>query len=204
MATTLLTAPPTSSVTLLDTPTLGHMHAWWQALQHDPARHYYTDFMPDDLEEFLLPVQQGQTHVAMFLVRDDVGGVYYLHDWGTDSDGPYAWLGTYILPAYRGRLAVQAFHAIRQRWHTRGWSRLFAAIREQNRAAQCLITRHFGFTRLGRYPHWSYFEGHLDHVILYTLRPEDHTLAWRVAAQRAARFRQGPPPRRQKGQHLTV
>jgi len=51
-----------------------------------------------------------------------------------------------------------------------------------------------GFTRLGSYTDWSYFEGYLDRVGLYTIRQQDQSLAWVLAEQRAQQFRCRKPP----------
>jgi RimJ/RimL family protein N-acetyltransferase len=171
------------------------MKVWWSALQQDPARPVvYTDFMPGELDEFLGPVRQGAIRMFLFLVDGEVGGAYYLHDEGRDAAGVYAWLGTYILPPSRGHLAAYAWRMVQQTCAQEGRHRIFAAIREQNRPAHRFITQQMGFTRLGKYPAWSFFEGHLDAVLLYTLRRQDERVAWMAATQRAAQFRQLPRP----------
>ena len=198
MATSTLSCSSLVDLTLTDTPTLGQLQTWWEAMQHDPTRYrVYTDFMPTEFEEFLAPVRHGDIQMYMMLVGTEVGGAFYLHDRGTEDTGAaYAWLGVYILPPYRGPYAAQAWHLVRQACEYKGLHRIFAAIRGQNRAAQCFITRAMGFTRLGVYTDWSYFEGHLDRVCLYTLRPQDQSLAWVLAEQRAQQFRRHRPPAR--------
>lgn len=165
-------------------------------MQHDPARWTaYTDFMPTDLEEFLKPMQKEDIRVWMFLVDADIGGVFYLHDGGTDAAGAaYAWVGAYIMPPYRGRHAAHAWRLIRRACEREGVCQVFAAIRGRNRPAQCFITHKMGFTRLGTYTDWSYFEGCLDRVIIYTMRWQDQSLAWVLAEHRAQQFRRGAPP----------
>jgi len=196
MTTSVLTSTSIATLTITETPTIGQMQEWWEAMQQDPTRHIvYTDFMPGEFEAFLAPVRQGNIHMWIFLVGEDVGGAFYLHDGGTDDTGEaYAWLGTYILPPYRGRVAARAWQLTRQACEREGLPRIFAAIRVQNRPAQCFITRQMGFTRLGVYTDWSYFEGRLDHVVLYTLRRQDRSLAWVLAEQRARQFRRLAPP----------
>jgi RimJ/RimL family protein N-acetyltransferase len=189
----------TKDVTLTSAPTLTQMKRWWAEFQNDPIRyHAYTDFMPTELDDFLQSVRQGDIEVWMFLVETDtathIGGVYYLHDSGRDADGPYAWLGTYIIPAYRGRMAARAWRALRHQCAQQGLYRIFAAIRHSNHPAQLFIAQQMGFTRLGPFVDWSYFGGVLDTVVLYTMRPEDQGLAWGVAEQRAQRVRPLRPP----------
>jgi hypothetical protein len=58
-----------------------------------------------------------------------------------------------------------------------------------------------GFTRLGSYTDWPYFEGHLDCVYLYTMRRQDQSLAWVLAEQRAQQFRCRKPPARAGQRH---
>jgi RimJ/RimL family protein N-acetyltransferase len=195
MAFSPLILPSVPTLTVTATPTVGQMKTWWNAMQQDPARHIvYTDFMPHALDEFLAPLHQGALQVYLFLVGDAVGGAYYLHDWGFDTDGQYAWLGTYILLPYRGQLAAYAWGIVRQACAQAGLHRIFAAIRAQNRLAQRFIIQQMGFTRLGKYTDWSYFEGRLDHVVLYTLRRQDQSRAWVSAEQRAQQFRCLPRP----------
>jgi RimJ/RimL family protein N-acetyltransferase len=181
----------TTEITLTTTPTLEQMKIWWAELQHDPARRLaYTDFMPTELETFLEAMRRGDITVWMFLVGGDVaprvGGVFYVHDTGADADGPYAWIGTYVLPPYR-RLTLRAAAMVRRACERQGLRRFFVATRQSNRPVQMLL-RHAGFTRLGIYPDWSYFNGTLDAVVLYTLRPEDRELAWALAEKRAQQF----------------
>jgi len=196
MATSTLTRSSLAELTITDTPTLGQLQTWWEAMQNDPTRYLvYTDFMPTEFEEFLVPVQHGDIQMHMMLVGTEVGGAFYLHDSGTDNIGAaYAWLGVYILPPYRGPYAARAWRLVRQACEREGLHRIFAAIRAQNRSAQCFITRAMGFTRLGAYTDWSYFEGHLDRVCLYTMRQQDQSLAWVLAEQRAQQFRRRRPP----------
>jgi len=196
MVTLTLTRTSLAELTITDTPTLGQLQVWWEAMQNDPTRYLvYTDFMPTEFEEFLVPVQHGDIQIHMMLVGTDVGGAFYLHDSGTDDTGAaYAWLGVYILPLYRGQCAARAWRLVRRACEREGLYRIFAAIRAQNRPAHCFITRAMGFTRLGSYTDWSYFEGHLDHVGLYTMRQQDQSLAWVLAEQRAQQFRCRKPP----------
>jgi RimJ/RimL family protein N-acetyltransferase len=203
MVTSTLTRTSLAALTITDTPTLGQLQIWWEAMQSDPTRYLvYTDFMPTEFEEFLAPVQQGDIQVHLMLVGPEVGGAFYLHDSGTDDTGAaYAWLGVYILPPYRGPCAARAWRLVRQACEREGLHRIFAAIRAQNQPAHCFITRAMGFTRLGSYTDWSYFEGHLDRVYLYTMRREDQSLAWVLAEQRAQQFRCRKPPVRAGQRH---
>jgi RimJ/RimL family protein N-acetyltransferase len=196
MVTSTLTRTSLAELTLTDTPTLGQVQAWWEAMQNDPTRYLvYTDFMPTEFEEFLGPVRHGDIQIYMMLIGTEVGGAFYLHDRGTDDIGEaYTWLGVYILPPYRGPYATRAWRLVKQACEREGLHRIFAAIRAQNRAARCFISRAMGFTRLGSYTDWSYFEGHLDHVCLYTMRQQDQNLAWVLAEQRAQQFRHRKPP----------
>jgi RimJ/RimL family protein N-acetyltransferase len=192
----------TGEVTVTTTPTLEQMKMWWAALQQDPTRSQaYTDFMPTELDDFLHSVHQEDISVWMFLVGTDtgthIGGAYYLHDAGRDSEGPYTWLGAYILPTFRGRIATRAWHLLKQQCAQQGLSRLFAAVRHSNRPAQRFLAQQMGFTRLGAFVDWSYFAGRLDTVLLYTLRPEDQGVAWVAAERRAHRARGHRPPVRQ-------
>jgi RimJ/RimL family protein N-acetyltransferase len=138
----------------------------------------------------------------MVLVRTDIGiqigGAFYLHDAGMDGDGPYAWLGAYMLPAYRGRMATCAWRQLKQQCTQQGLHRMFAAIRHSNRPAQYCITQQMGFTRLGAFVDWAYFAGSLDTVILYTLRAEDQGTAWASAERRAHQVRAHKSPARRK------
>jgi RimJ/RimL family protein N-acetyltransferase len=176
-----------TEITLLTAPTLEQMKTWWAALQQDPVRHLaYPDFMPTKLDSFLEAVHRGDSMVWMFLIGNEpscIGGVFYLHDMGADADGPYAWIGTYILPPYRN-VTLRAWELVRCACARQGLRRFFVAVRHSNRPAQMLLRR-AGFVRLGIYPDWSYYEGAPDAVVLYTLRPEDQGVAWVEAEKRA-------------------
>jgi hypothetical protein len=88
MVPSTLTRTSLAALTLTDTPTLGQLQIWWEAMQNDPTRYLvYTDFMPTEFEEFLAPVQQGNIQVHLMLVGPEVGGAFYLHDSGTDDTG---------------------------------------------------------------------------------------------------------------------
>jgi hypothetical protein len=196
MGTSTLTRTSLAELTITDTPTLGQLQVWWEAMQNDPTRYLvYTDFMPTEFEEFLAPVQHGDIQIHMMLVGTEVGVPFTCIDSGTDDTGAaYAWLGVYILPPYRGQWAARAWHLVRRPCEHEGLHRIFAAIRAQNRPAHCFITRTMGFTRLGSYTDWSYFEGYLDRVGLYTMRQQDQSLAWVLAERRAQQFRCRRPP----------
>jgi hypothetical protein len=116
MLTSTLPRTSLAALTLTDTPTLGQLQIWWEAMQNDPTRYLvYTDFMPTEFEEFLVPVQHGDIQIRMMLMGTDVGGAFYLHDSGTDDTGAaYAWLGVYILPPYRGQCAARAWRLVRR------------------------------------------------------------------------------------------
>src|SRR5947208_16588245 len=107
MVASILPSTLVSDLTITDTPTLGQLQAWWEAMQTDPTRsRVYTDFMPTEFETFLAPVRHGDIRVWMMLVGINIGGVFSLHDGGKDNTGdPYVWLGTYMLPPYRGSCA---------------------------------------------------------------------------------------------------
>src|ERR1041384_6409342 len=116
MITATVTRTSGAALTLTDTPTLGQLQIWGEAMQNDPTRYLvYTDFMPTEFEEFLAPVQHGEIQVYLMHVGPEVGGAFYLHDRGTDATGAaYAWLGVYILPPYRGSWAARAWRLVRQ------------------------------------------------------------------------------------------
>lgn len=194
MATT--TQRHTATLTVISTPTEAQLHCWWRALQADPMRSLvYTDFMPTAFTELQAAMSRGEIIVWMFLVGDDeaqeVGGAFYLHDLGVDDDGPYAWLGTYVLRAYRG-LTLRAWALVRTAWAHQGLCRLFVAARQSNRPVRQLLPQ-AGFTRLGLYIDWSYFGGVLDTAVVYTLRPADQGRAWVAAEARSPRFRRLGP-----------
>jgi hypothetical protein len=194
MATSITSTIAQTAVTisLTNQPSLAQVKIWWADLQQDPVRsQVYTDLMPRELDDFLDAIAQGHITMWMFLVhrgtRTDVGGVFYLHDHGSDCRGPYAWLGTYVRQPYR-RYTMAAWTLLRQACAQQGLSRILVATCQSNRPVQILL-RHAGFTKLGRYVDWGYFGGTLKTVVLYTLRPEDQATAWVSAEQRALRLR---------------
>lgn len=137
-------------------------------------------------------VRQGEITLWMFLVEDGgkprLGGGFYLHDQGVESGMPYAWLGTYVLPAYRN-LVSRAWRLVRQTCSEQNLHRFFAAVRRSNRPVQLALRRE-KFLYLGTYTDWSYFEGKPDTVALFSQRQQDRNLAWVLAEQRSQTFRQ--------------
>jgi len=68
MATSIL--PPASSIlTVTDTPTLGHMIAWWEAMWADPTdlQTAFADGFPRELDDFLALLQDTERPFWMCL-----------------------------------------------------------------------------------------------------------------------------------------
>ena len=175
-------------IILQSKPTLEQLKVWWAALQQDHARDVvYTDLMPRELSDFTYKIKTGDTELIMFLVSHgshvEVGGAFYLHDYGEDRHGRYAWLGTYILPKYR-RLTLSAWEQARLEMASHGFRRIFVATLATNRHVQ-LVLRRAGFTKLGCYQDWGYFGGCKQSVYLYSLQPEDGLAAWAAAERRS-------------------
>ncbi len=91
MLTSTLPRTSLAALTLTDTPTLGQLQIWWEAMQNDPTRYLvYTDFMPTEFEEFLAPVQHGHIQVHLMRVGPAVGSPvrWVSHAWARIRIGP--------------------------------------------------------------------------------------------------------------------
>ena len=117
---TATTRRPTLTVT--DTPTVGQLHVWWEAMQSDDLSVAYADSFPPTLTDFCLGVAQGERLFLLCLVDGQVAGGLWLHDLLHRRDGTVSagWIGCYFLSAYRGRLALDLWQMARQHWEATG------------------------------------------------------------------------------------
>ncbi|MEE9149456.1 MAG: GNAT family N-acetyltransferase [Candidatus Tectomicrobia bacterium] len=170
-------------------PTLSTILHLAEIMVNDPIRTTaYTDTFPDSVHGWEQMFHSGTILPFVWFVDGKLAGFQWGHDLGTKLGQRYGWVSIYILEAFRGRdwwltvnAAYQQFIATLQAHEI---ASIFVACRWSNIKA-CRFATKVGFTSLGHYPDWASFEGMLDAVELFTWRPEDVTLAWEVATQRA-------------------
>jgi hypothetical protein len=158
-------------------------------MQQDDLSVAFADSFPATLTDFRLEVAQGEKLLLVCLVAGQVAGALWLHDLVHRRDGSVSagWVGGYFLPPYRGPLAVHMWQAARRYWEAMGIGHLFCAVHIANRGSQAFVTRGLHFHRVGTFPDFTIYAGQPVALCIYTLHAEDSTLAWELAAQRAAR-----------------
>jgi hypothetical protein len=172
-----------------DTPAIGQLHVWWEAMQSDDLSVAYADSFPPTLRDFCLEVAQGEKLLLLCLVDGQVAGALWLHDLLRRRDDTVSagWIGCYFLSPYRGRVALNLWQTARQHWETTGVVHFFSAANVANRRSQALIARGAHFHRVGRFRHFSLYDRQPADAVIYTLHAEDTRLAWDLATARAAR-----------------
>jgi hypothetical protein len=182
-------ATPRPTLTVTDTPPIGQLQVWWEAMQRDDLSVAYADSFPPTLSDFCLEVAQGERLLLLCLVAGQVAGALWLHDLLRRRDGTVSagWIGCYFLSAYRGRVALDLWQTARQHWEAAGVVHFFSAANVANRRSQALIARGAHFHRVGRFPDFSLYHRQPADAVIYTLHAEDTRLAWELATARAAR-----------------
>ncbi len=130
---------------------------------------------------------------VLWTYQGEPGGFHWLHDFAEDYAGAYTWVGGLVFPAFRGRkyqyLHAQSWQLMRMTFEEIGFARLFAACLAHNRAGQAWCEQTCHYIHAGIYRDWLLHNGALTDCVLYSIRPEDQSLLWVVAEQRAARVR---------------
>jgi RimJ/RimL family protein N-acetyltransferase len=177
------------TLTVTDTPTIGQLQVWWEAMQSDDLSVAYADSFPPTLSDFRLGAAQGDRLFLLCLVDGQVAGALWLHDLLHRRDGSVSagWIGCYFLSAYRGRLALDLWQTARQHWEAAGVVHFFSAANVANRRSQAFIARGAHFHRVGIFHDFSFFRRRPADMVIYTLHAEDTRLAWELATARAAR-----------------
>ena len=178
-----------SILAVTDRPTIEQLQVWWEVMQSDDLSVAYADSFPPTLTNFRREVSQGEKILLICLVDGQVAGALWLHDLlhRCDDTVSAGWFGGYFLPSYRGRLALQLWLAARQHWEAGGVVHIFSAVNIANRCSQAFLTRAASFHRVGRFLAFTFFHGQPTDCFIYTLHPEDTSLAWELATARAAR-----------------
>ena len=181
-------------VTVVADPTQEQLRTWWDAMHDDDLSVAYNDDFPTTLTDFRLDVEQGTKLLALILVDGQVAAASWLHDMVYRDDGTIAagWVGGYVLPAYRGVLGKNLWHHVKRHWEAEGIEHFFAAAHIANRRSQVFISRGMRFHRVGVYPQFSFYDGHLTDVVFYVANQKDAQLARQCAAARAQRLLHTP------------
>ena len=190
MATSVLT-PLSPALSATDTPTLGQMMAWWEAMWTDPTdlQTAFADGFPRELEDFLALLRDTERLFWMYLKDQEPLGAFWLHDLLHDETGGLCggWLGVHIIQAARGPYSWASGEIIRQTLTAAGLTHVFAAVNVDNRRSQAYVRRGLRFPRVADYKQFTLFKGQPTDVIIYSSRHDDHQLALTEARKRAAR-----------------
>jgi hypothetical protein len=192
MATSVLT-PHSSILTATDTPTLGQMMAWWEAMWADPAdlQTAFADGFPRELEDFLALLRDTERPFWLFLRNQEPVGAFWLHDLLYDETDSLCggWLGGHIIQAARRPYGWALCEVILQTLRTAGLAHMFAAVNVHNRRSQAYVRRGLCFIRVLEYQHFTLFNGQVTDAVIYSWRHDDHELALAEAQKRAIRNR---------------
>ncbi|MGE3539246.1 MAG: N-acetyltransferase family protein [Candidatus Tectimicrobiota bacterium] len=182
-----------TTLQVTEQPTSEQLEAWWEAMHNDDISVAYADSFPATLFDFCLDVARERKRLLICLVDGEVAGAAWLHDLLCGDDGRVhtGWVGLYFLPAYRGQVAIHLWQTARQHWEAAGMQHLFAAVNIANRRSQVFVTRGMRFHRLGIFAQFTMFHGQPTDVVLYAMHADDTSLAWSLAAARAACQMQG-------------
>ncbi|HEY5865533.1 MAG TPA: GNAT family protein [Candidatus Tectomicrobia bacterium] len=188
--TALPRVPVPTTVTITDTPSRAALQQWWRARHTDPDRNLaFTDDAPHTFAALCACIA-AREHL-FFLAQAPTGeviGAMWLHDLIHDAEGtPRAgWLGTYVLPAYRGTHTTQSMWSlVRHALETCGIQNVYIASHGANTRAHRVAETHLGFHRVGLFPAFARFGGHLTDCLILSMRVEDMGEAWAFAYVRA-------------------
>ena len=170
-----------------------HRRQLAESMVHDPLRvTNFTDLFPATVESWEELMQSNSILPFVSTMGDEPAVFHWAHDMGSAHTGAYAWIGTYVLPTYRGRrwheLRRAAFDTLIAYLKTQNIEQIFGACRISNLMARKYV-RKIGWNPIGIYQDWALFEGQLDACEILTLRPQDQGLAWVLAEERAIAFR---------------
>ena len=190
MATSVLT-PLSSRLTVTDTPTLGQMIAWWEAMWADPTdlQTAFADGFPRELEDFLALLRDTERPFWMCLKDREPLGAFWLHDLLYDETGDLCggWIGGHIIQAARRPYGWALSELTLKTLRTTGLAHVFAAVNSLNRRSQAYVRRGLRFIRLTDYKNFTLFSGQVTDVVIYSWRRDDYQLALAEARKRATR-----------------
>jgi hypothetical protein len=190
MATSILT-PLSSILTVTDTPTLGHMIAWWETMWADPTdlQTAFADGFPRELDDFLALLRDTERPFWMCLKDREPLGAFWLHDLLYDETGDLCggWIGGHIIQAARRPYGWALSEVTLKTLRTAGLAHVFAAVNVHNRRSQAYVRRGLRFIRVTDYKNFTLFSGQVTDVVIYSWRRDDYQLALAEARKRATR-----------------
>jgi RimJ/RimL family protein N-acetyltransferase len=180
---------PEFSINLTTTPTINDLRHWWEARQADPdSSTAFTDDAPRNFAQ-LLDCINTQAYLFYLAFHEDmVAGALWLHDIvRAEGEMPRAgWLGTYVLPAYRGhRTTLEMWMLVHEDLTARGVQSIYIASHHANRRAHVVAERHLGFKPVDVFPAFALCQGIETDFLILSMREEDKAEAWALAYERA-------------------
>ena len=178
-------------LTLRGTVPLNDLRHWWEVRQADPETVLaYADDAPKDFAELFDRIRTGEYLFYLAYHDNVVVGAMWLHDLVRESDGtPRAgWLGTYVVPDYRGWHTTQAmWRLVSKDMTTLGVRSMYIASHHANTRAHTVAEQHMNFHRVGVYPAFTLFGGIPTGCLILCMHKEDMAEAWALARTRASR-----------------
>ena len=179
-----------SDLTIPATPHCDALRTWWRARHTDPdCAIAFSDNAPHNFAALVQCITQDM--YLFYLAQTSTGtvvGAMWLHDIVRDlDDTPVAgWLGTYVLPTYRGAHTTQRMWAlVREALEARGVRSVYIASHYANTRAHRVAEQHLGFHRVDVYPGFTRFGGQPTDCLILSMRREDTAEAWTMAYARA-------------------
>jgi RimJ/RimL family protein N-acetyltransferase len=186
MSTTL--KRPELGINLTTTPALNDLRHWWEARRADPdSIMAFTDDAPQNFAQ-LLDCINTQAYLFYLAFHEDiVAGGLWLHDivWSEEGVPHAGWLGTYVLPAHRGRTTLAMWELMSRDLIVRGVQSIYIASHHANTRAHVVAERHLGFHRVDVFPQFALCQGEKTDFLILCMREEDKAEAWALAYERA-------------------
>lgn len=174
-------------VELVGHPSMEELQTLWGIVKDDPTTYgTFTDRFPTTWKDFYRMLSGPHSYCWLAVERGEIVGANWLHDWGNWGTPDSAWMACYRVPHARGAYGfVSAARLVHTAAKQLGVHHLFCASRHTNKLAYRMSDR-LGYYRVALFPKWAYFEGALDDVWVYSLRPDDHTMLLVQALMRSA------------------
>lgn len=180
---------PEFSINLTASPALNDLRHWWEARQADPDTiNAFTDDSPQNFAQLLDCISMQEYLFYLAFHEDTVAGALWLHDivWAEEGVPRAGWLGTYVLPAHRGRrTTLEMWELVHQDLTARGVQSIYIASHHANSRAHVVAERHLGFHPVDIFPQFALCDGVTSDFLILSMREEDKAEAWALAYERA-------------------
>lgn len=160
--------PPVEVRTTL---TIDEVHTLWDAIIHDPAPYYVTDYTPRFFQDLVAQLGQSVLLLGGYIGATLAGGLFLTRmEPFPDTRKPlHCVVDMYVLEAYRGKGAFALARAWKQYLlETIGFETFYATIHPEHKASQYLVAQ-MGMYRVGCVPKFLPMHGKAADMILYSM-----------------------------------